>query len=122
MLTAGCRPDQVGQWLFWRGVTVSSDQAVAVANVGADHQARTTGTRGTCTPTGIFYAESGGNWTAQNRSSTASGGYQYLDSTWAGHRGYVKARHAPPWVQWERFGQTWAGGAGRSHWAANPVC
>ena len=90
-------------------------------NARADHAARNTGSRGTCTPTGIFYAESGGNWTAANPSSTASGGLQFLDSTWAGHRGYARAMHAPPWVQWERFLQTWNGGAGRSHWAAS-VC
>lgn len=87
----------------------------------ADWHARHSGAPGTCTETGIFYAESGGNWTALNGSSSASGGFQFLDSTWAGHRGYARAVDAPPWVQHERFHQTWAGGAGRGHWAAS-VC
>lgn len=52
-----------------------------------------------------------GMYTAQNPVSTASGAYQFLDSTWQGNakwakfggeyvaRDYVKARHAPPHVQ-----------------------
>jgi hypothetical protein len=61
-------------------------------------------------PPGGFLAcvrrhESGGNYQAKNPVSTASGAYQYLDSTWrtmsarAGHSGYGSARSAPPWVQ-----------------------
>ena len=62
------------------------------------------------TPPGGFLAcvrahESGGNYQAKNPVSTASGAYQFLDSTWrtmsarAGHRGWGSARYAPPWVQ-----------------------
>ncbi len=36
---------------------------------------------------------------AQNRVSTASGAYQFLDTTWGAWDGYAKARHAPPRVQ-----------------------
>jgi hypothetical protein len=43
--------------------------------------------------------ESGGDYTAAARSSTASGAYQFLDSTWNGHGGYQRARDAPPPVQ-----------------------
>ena len=61
-------------------------------------------------PPGGFLAcvrrhESGGNYQAKNPSSTASGAYQFLDSTWrtmsarAGHGGWGSARYAPPWVQ-----------------------
>lgn len=44
-------------------------------------------------------------YTVQNPRSTASGAYQFLDSTWrnvsawAGHGGYSRAMHAPDWVQ-----------------------
>ena len=43
--------------------------------------------------------ESGGDYTAQSRGSTASGAYQFLDSTWARYGGYARAADAPPSVQ-----------------------
>ena len=43
--------------------------------------------------------ESGGDYTAAARSSTASGAYQFLDSTWGGYGGYARALDAPPPVQ-----------------------
>lgn len=48
---------------------------------------------------------SGHMWTAENPISTASGGFQFIDSTWrawaarAGVSGYGHAAHAPPKVQ-----------------------
>ena len=62
------------------------------------------------TPPGGFLAcvrahESGGNYQAENPVSTASGAYQFLDSTWqtmsarAGHSGWGHAASAPPAVQ-----------------------
>lgn len=61
-------------------------------------------------PPGGFLAcvrrhESGGNYQAENPVSTASGAYQFLDSTWrtmsgrAGHGGWGHAASAPPYVQ-----------------------
>ena len=46
--------------------------------------------------------ESGGDYTARAKGSTASGAYQFLDSTWNGHDGYPSAWHAPPTVQDEK--------------------
>lgn len=69
-------------------------------------------------PCYVMMRESGGNITAQNPTSTASGKWQFLDSTWGGYGGYAKARYAPEWVQDERARQLWAGGAGCSHWNA----
>ena len=65
----------------------------------------------------IMECESGGNITAENSSSSASGKWQFLDSTWNNFQGYARASDAPEEVQDEKARQTWAGGAGRSHWS-----
>ena len=43
--------------------------------------------------------ESGGNYTARSGGSTASGAYQFLDTTWSGYGGYPSAYMAPATVQ-----------------------
>jgi hypothetical protein len=39
------------------------------------------------------------DYRAQNPLSTASGGFQFLDKTWANFRGYSRAKYAPPRIQ-----------------------
>ncbi len=43
--------------------------------------------------------ESGGDYTARAAGSTASGAYQFLDSTWDGYGGFPQAWQAPPPLQ-----------------------
>jgi murein DD-endopeptidase MepM/ murein hydrolase activator NlpD len=55
-------------------------------------------------PIGVVLAtirevESGGDYSAESGGSTASGAYQFLDSSWAGYGGYTRAKDAPPAVQ-----------------------
>lgn len=69
-------------------------------------------------PCWVLNRESHGNPLAENPSSTASGLWQFLDSTWAGYAGVSHASHASPLSQNERAASLWAGGAGCSHWQA----
>ena len=62
-----------------------------------------------------------GGYTAQNRRSSASGAYQFIDSTWrtaaarAGHPGYSRAMYAPWYVQ-DAVALYTSNHGGRSHW------
>jgi hypothetical protein len=47
----------------------------------------------------IRTVESGGDYAAEAAGSTASGAYQFIDSTWGGYAGYPRASDAPPAVQ-----------------------
>lgn len=67
-------------------------------------------------PESIVMCESGGDYGAENPTSSASGAYQIIDSTWDGYGGYSHASDAPPSVQDERAAQIYDGGAGRSNW------
>lgn len=72
----------------------------------------------------IFQCE-GGSWTADNPRSTASGGFGILDSTFAGHGGFARAKDAPPHVQIEKAALLFASwhartGVGLTPWLADP--
>lgn len=67
-------------------------------------------------PCSVMMCESGGDIRAENPTSTASGKWQILDSTWDGFGGYGHAADAPEWVQDEKARQLYDGGRGRHHW------
>jgi hypothetical protein len=64
----------------------------------------------------IVNRESNGQPRAQNRHSTASGLYQFLDGTWHRFDGYRHAKDAPPAVQTAKFWLVWNHGKGRMNW------
>lgn len=72
---------------------------------------------GNLPPCSVMECESGGDIHAQNPSSSASGKWQIIDSTWGNYMGYPTAASAPEWVQDQRAAEIYAGGAGRSQWA-----
>ncbi|MGN6693915.1 MAG: transglycosylase family protein [Aquihabitans sp.] len=69
-------------------------------------------------PCYVMMRESGGNIRARNPSSSASGKWQFIRSTWAGYGGYSDAYLAPESVQDAKARELWAGGAGCGHWNA----
>ena len=100
LLFTACTDEQVAQ--FQALDPASQAAVIAHLQTSAEPPAHT--------PPGGFLAcvrrhESGGNYQAENPVSTASGAYQFLDSTWrtmsarAGHSGYGHAADAPPHIQ-----------------------
>lgn len=69
----------------------------------------------------IMYCESGGRADAQNPSSTASGLFQFLDTTWNNYGGYSRAMYAPVSVQNAKALQEY-NSAGTSPWLASESC
>lgn len=69
-------------------------------------------------PCYVMMRESRGNITARNPRSSASGKWQFIDSTWAGFGGYAHAYQAPEKVQDAKARQMWANGRGCGHWSA----
>jgi hypothetical protein len=62
------------------------------------------------------------DYTAKNPISTASGAYQYLDTTWGGHEGYRRAYLAPRRVQDARALRDYRNGDHHTLWAASRGC
>ena len=98
----GCTPEEIALY----GTMNPTEQAAVTAHL----QAQAEPVEEAHTPPGGFLAcvrrhESGGSYTAENPTSTASGAYQFLDSSWrtlsagAGYAGYSHAAYAPPAVQ-----------------------
>lgn len=69
----------------------------------------------------IIARESGGNYRAQNRYSTASGAYQFIDGTWRAVTGLPgSAKDYPAAVQDAAFYKLFDNGRGRGHWNYPP--
>lgn len=67
--------------------------------------------------------ESGGNYQAQNPSSSASGAYQFLDSTWTAVTGLPgSAKNYSPSTQDAAFFELWNNGAGAHNWVTAHLC
>ncbi len=69
-------------------------------------------------PCYVLDRESGGDPLAENPYSSASGLWQFIDSTWANYGGYSHASYAPASVQNAKAALVWDGGRGCYHWSA----
>ena len=74
---------------------------------------------GNLPPCCVMMRESHGNPTVVNRSSGASGKWQFMTATWAGYGGYATAAQAPESVQDAKAAELWAGGSGSGHWGGS---
>lgn len=71
----------------------------------------------------VARCESGGNPTAKNPISSASGLYQFVDGTWSWVTGLEPPASAwPVEVQHQAFVDLWDDGAGRAHWRESWRC
>jgi DNA gyrase/topoisomerase IV subunit B len=67
--------------------------------------------------------ESGGNYSAVNSSSGASGAYQFMDATWQSVTGLPgKAMNYSPAQQDAAFWKLWNNGAGAHNWVTASMC
>jgi hypothetical protein len=74
-------------------------------------------------PESVSDCESGGDYNAENPSSSASGKYQMIDGTFQGTEagaasGYESASDAPPSVQDAAAAEVWDNGRGAHNWKA----
>jgi hypothetical protein len=71
----------------------------------------------------IRECESGHDYRAENPVSSASGAWQFIDSTWEWVTGLAPPASAwPREVQDDAFEVLWDDGAGASHWYASRHC
>lgn len=79
-------------------------QKVAAAKRAARSQGSSSGGHGSDFLACVRAHESdtAGGYSAQNPTSSASGAYQIIDSTWGNYMGYPTAASAPAWVQDKR--------------------
>ena len=71
----------------------------------------------------IRWHESRGDYRAENPTSSASGAWQFIDSTWESVTGLpAPASSYPRRVQDAAFRKLWAGGAGAGHWVTASRC
>ena len=71
----------------------------------------------------IREAESGGDYRAENPVSSASGAWQFIDSTWESVTGLPAPASAySRKVQDAAALELWAGGAGAGHWVTAGAC
>ena len=69
----------------------------------------------------IRECESGGDYRAENPTSSASGAWQITRGTWNHHRGYPTAGSAPRWVQDEKALLLYAD-RGTQPWVSSRAC
>jgi hypothetical protein len=126
-LDAAAAVDLWNATVLWNETVAANEKAAAEAVARARPSAPSVASSGTVNgypcggalpPCRVLACESGGNPTAENPTSTASGLWQITDGTWGGAGGYSHASHAPVSVQNAKAAQLWAGGAGASHWSA----
>lgn len=112
---------------IFRPRTVAAAAGIAVAGATMSVAAAAPAKAATELPTvlqKIRYCESGNDYTAQNSSSSASGAYQFLTSTWqslSASAGYATAASAPASVQ-DAAALELYNEAGTSPWAASQSC
>lgn len=85
-----------------RAALTATGAAFALVGLGVTAVPASAADTGIAVLEAIKQCESGGSYTAQNPTSTASGAYQFLDSTWQSMdaaAGYARAVDAPEAVQ-----------------------